>query len=186
MRWRSFCQELLDIMRELGVRTAVTLGALLADSPHTRPTPVTGTAYDVASATRFGLERSRYEGPTGIVGVLQDACVLAGIPAISFWAAVPHYVAQPPNPKATIALLHRVEEVLDIAVPLGELPAQADDWQKLVNEMADEDEDVREYIRNLEERDDDGEMREASGDAIAKEFERYLRRRDKGGPPGSM
>jgi proteasome assembly chaperone (PAC2) family protein len=189
MRWRSFCDELLEIMRELGVRTAVTLGALLSDSPHTRPTPVTGTSYDGASATRFGLDRSRYEGPTGIVGILQEACVTVGIPAISFWAAVPHYVAQPPNPKATIALLHRVEEVLDIAVPLGELPAQSDDWQKLVNEMADEDEDVRDYIRNLEERDDDGEMREASGDAIAKEFERYLRRRDKpdsGGWPGSM
>jgi len=188
MRWRGFCEELLEIMRELGVRTAVTLGALLSDSPHTRPTPVTGTSYDGASATRFGLDRSRYEGPTGIVGVLQEACVRAGIPAISFWAAVPHYVAQPPNPKATIALLHRVEEVLDIAVPLGELPAQADDWQKLVDEMAAEDEDVRDYIRNLEERDDDGEMREASGDAIAKEFERYLRRRDRpdnGGWPGS-
>ncbi|MFL6162554.1 MAG: PAC2 family protein [Jatrophihabitantaceae bacterium] len=189
MRWRTFCDELIDAMRELGVRTVVTLGALLADSPHTRPTPVTGTSYDAPSATRYGLEKSRYEGPTGIVGVLQEACVLAGIPAISFWAAVPHYVAQPPNPKATIALLHRVEEVLDIAVPLGELPGQADDWQKLVNEMADEDEDVRDYIRNLEERDDDGEMREASGDAIAREFERYLRRRDKpdsGGRPGSM
>jgi proteasome assembly chaperone (PAC2) family protein len=189
MRWRTFCDELIQAMRELGVRTVVTLGALLADSPHTRPTPVTGTSYDAPSAARFGLEKSRYEGPTGIVGVLQEACVLAGIPAISFWAAVPHYVAQPPNPKATIALLHRVEEVLDIAVPLGELPGQADDWQKLVNEMADEDEDVRDYIRNLEERDDDGEMREASGDAIAREFERYLRRRDKpdgGGRPGSM
>ncbi|MDQ1745478.1 MAG: hypothetical protein QOE23_3817 [Pseudonocardiales bacterium] len=188
MRWRGFCEELLEIMRELGIRTAVTLGALLSDSPHTRPTPVTGTSYDAASATRYGLDRSRYEGPTGIVGVLQEACVRVGIPAISFWAAVPHYVAQPPNPKATIALLHRVEEVLDIAVPLGELPAQADDWQKLVNEMAAEDEDVRDYIRNLEERDDDGEMREASGDAIAKEFERYLRRRDRpdnGGWPGS-
>ena len=189
MRWRTFCDELIEAMRELGVRTVVTLGALLADSPHTRPTPVTGTSYDAPSATRYGLEKSRYEGPTGIVGVLQEACVLAGIPAISFWAAVPHYVAQPPNPKATIALLHRVEEVLDIAVPLGELPGQADDWQKLVNEMADEDEDVRDYIRNLEERDDDGEMREASGDSIAREFERYLRRRDKpdsGGRPGSM
>jgi proteasome assembly chaperone (PAC2) family protein len=186
MRWRSFCDELLSIVRELGVRTVVTLGALLSDSPHTRPTPVTGTSYDSESATRYGLERSRYEGPTGIVGVLQDACVGIGIPAISFWAAVPHYVAQPPNPKATIALLHRVEEVLDIAVPLGELPAQADEWQKLVDEMAEEDSDVQEYIRNLEERDDAGEMREASGDAIAKEFERYLRRRDRGGPPGSM
>jgi predicted ATP-grasp superfamily ATP-dependent carboligase len=147
---------------------------------------VTGTSYDSESATRFGLESSRYEGPTGIVGVLQDACVNAGIPAISFWAAVPHYVAQPPNPKATIALLHRVEEVLDIAVPMGELPAQADEWQKLVDEMAEEDEDVQEYIRNLEERDDAGEMREASGEAIAKEFERYLRRRDHGGPSGPM
>jgi len=183
MRWRGFCEELLEIMRELGVRTVVTLGALLSDSPHTRPTPVTGTSYDPASAAKFGLDRSRYEGPTGIVGVLQEACVRVGIPAISFWAAVPHYVAQPPNPKATIALLHRVEEVLDIAVPLGELPAQADDWQKLVNEMAAEDEDVRDYIRNLEERDDEGEMREASGDVIAREFERYLRRRDKGNPP---
>jgi len=186
MRWRAFCEELLEAIRELGIRTVVTLGALLADSPHTRPTPVTGTSYDTPSATRYGLEKSRYEGPTGIVGVLQEACVLAGVPAISFWAAVPHYVAQPPNPKATIALLHRVEEVLDIAVPLGELPGQADDWQKLVNEMADEDEDVRDYIRNLEERDEEGEMREASGDAIAREFERYLRRRDKGSPPGAM
>jgi proteasome assembly chaperone (PAC2) family protein len=186
MRWRGFCEELLDIIRELGIRTVVTLGALLSDSPHTRPTPVTGTSYDGDSAAKYGLERSRYEGPTGIVGVLQDACVGVGIPAISFWAAVPHYVAQPPNPKATIALLHRVEEVLDIAVPLGELPTQADEWQKLVDEMAEEDSDVQEYIRDLEQRDDAGEMREASGDAIAKEFERYLRRRDRGGPPGSM
>jgi proteasome assembly chaperone (PAC2) family protein len=186
MRWRTFCDELLDIIRDLGVHTVVTLGALLSDAPHTRPTPVTGTSYDSESAARYGLERSRYEGPTGIVGVLQDACVAVGIPAISFWAAVPHYVAQPPNPKATIALLHRVEEVLDIAVPLGELPAQADEWQKLVDEMADEDEDVRDYIRNLEERDDDGGMREESGETIAREFERYLRRRDRGGPPGSM
>jgi proteasome assembly chaperone (PAC2) family protein len=186
MRWRAFCEEILEVIRGLNIQTVVSLGALLSDAPHTRPTPVTGTSYDAESASRFGLESSRYEGPTGIVGVLQDACVNAGIPAISFWAAVPHYVAQPPNPKATIALLHRVEEVLDIAVPMGELPAQADEWQKLVDEMAEEDEDVQEYIRNLEERDDAGEMREASGEAIAKEFERYLRRRDQGGPSGPM
>ena len=186
MRWRSFCDELLEMMRELGIETVVTLGALLSDAPHTRPTPVTGTSYDSDSATRYGLEGSRYEGPTGIVGVLQDACVKAGIPAISFWAAVPHYVSQPPNPKATVALLHRVEEVLDIPVPMGELPTQADEWQKLVDEMAEEDEDVQEYVRNLEERDDAGEMREASGESIAKEFERYLRRRNRGGPAGSM
>jgi proteasome assembly chaperone (PAC2) family protein len=186
MRWRAFCSELLDIMRELGVRSVLTLGALLSDSPHTRPTPVTGSSYDPVSASRFGLEGSKYEGPTGIVGILQDMCVSIGIPAISFWAAVPHYVSQPPNPKATIALLHRIEEVLDFPVPMGELPHQADEWQKLVDEMASEDEEVTEYIRNLEERDDEGEMREASGDAIAKEFERYLRRRDNGpgGPNG--
>ena len=184
MKWRSFCRELLGVIHELDIRVVVTLGALLSDTPHTRPLQVTGVAYDAESATRFGLESSRYEGPTGIVGVLQDACVASGIPAISFWAGVPHYVSQPPNPKATMALLHRVEEVLDIPVPLAELPQQADEWQKLVDEMAAEDDEVTEYIRNLEERDDEidrSELGQASGDAIAREFERYLRRRDLGG-----
>ncbi len=187
MRWRAFCDELLTVINRLEVRTVVTLGALLSDSPHTRPTQVTGSAYDPESAARYGLERSRYEGPTGIVGVLQDACVTAGIPAISYWAGVPHYVSQPPNPKATLALLHGVEEVLDIPIPLAELPQQAEDWRKLVDEMAAEDEEVTEYIRNLEERDDEvdrSEMTEASGDVIAREFERYLRRRDRGGGSG--
>src|SRR6195952_809317 len=184
MRWRAFCQELLAVIQELDVRTVVTLGALLSDSPHTRPTQVTGTAYDPDSAARYGLERSRYEGPTGIVGVLQDACVASGIPAISFWAGVPHYVSQPPTPKATRALLQGVEEVIDLPIPLAQLPEQAEEWQKLVDEMAAEDEEVIEYIRNLEERDDEidrTEMTEASGDAIARECERYLRRRDRGG-----
>jgi proteasome assembly chaperone (PAC2) family protein len=184
MRWRAFCDELLDVIRALDVRVVVTLGALLSDTPHTRPTSVTGTSYDQASAVKYGLEKSRYEGPTGIVGVLQDACVAAGIPAISFWAGVPHYVSQPPNPKATLALLHGVEEVLDVPIPLGQLPEQSDEWQKLVDEMAAEDDEVTDYIRNLEERDDEldrNELGEASGDAIAREFERYLRRRDRGG-----
>ncbi|MEP6598044.1 MAG: PAC2 family protein [Actinomycetota bacterium] len=184
MRWRAFCDEILDVVRDLGVRVVVTLGALLSDTPHTRPTQVTGTSYDQASAAKYGLEKSRYEGPSGIVGILQDACVANGVPAISFWAGVPHYVSQPPNPKATVALLHSVEEVLDLPVPLAELPQQADEWQKLVDEMAAEDEEVTEYIRNLEDRDDEidrGVMRETSGDAIAREFERYLRRRDRGG-----
>jgi proteasome assembly chaperone (PAC2) family protein len=188
MRWRAFCDELLDVIRALDVRVVVTLGALLSDTPHTRSTSVTGTSYDQASAVKYGLEKSRYEGPTGIVGVLQDACVAAGIPAISFWAGVPHYVSQPPNPKATIALLHSVEEVLDVPVPLAELPQQADEWQKLVDEMAAEDDEVTEYIRNLEQRDDEidrGEMGATSGDAIAREFERYLRRRDRGHGFGS-
>jgi predicted ATP-grasp superfamily ATP-dependent carboligase len=184
MRWRAFCAELLGVIQSLEVRVVVTLGALLSDTPHTRPTTVSGTAYDPESAARYGLERSRYEGPTGIVGVLQDACVAAGIPAISFWAGVPHYVSQPPNPKATLALLHGVEEVLDIPIPLASLPEQSTEWEKLVDEMAAEDEEVVEYIRNLEERDDEidrNQLTEASGDAIAREFERYLRRRDRGG-----
>jgi proteasome assembly chaperone (PAC2) family protein len=188
MRWRAFCDEILDVIRALDVRVVVTLGALLSDTPHTRATQVTGTSYDQASAQKYGLERSQYEGPTGIVGVLQDSCVAAGIPAISFWAGVPHYVSQPPNPKATLALLHSVEEVLDVPIPLAELPQQAGEWQKLVDEMAAEDDEVTEYIRNLEQRDDEidrGAMGATSGDAIAREFERYLRRRDRGGGFGS-
>ncbi|GAA3462962.1 PAC2 family protein [Saccharothrix longispora] len=188
MRWRKFAAELLGHIEDLGVTTVVTLGALLMDTPHTRPVPVTGTAYDAAAATKYGLERSRYEGPTGIVGVFQDLCVQAGVPAISFWAAVPHYVSQPPSPKATLALLHRVEEVLDVEVPLGALPEQAEEWERTVSEMADEDEDVRNYVRALEERGDaEIQMTEASGDDIAAEFERYLRRRGRGpgrGPTG--
>jgi proteasome assembly chaperone (PAC2) family protein len=181
MRWRAFCAELLHHVDRMGITTVVTLGALLADSPHTRPVPVTGTAYDADSAARFGLERSRYEGPTGIAAVFQDACVQAGIPAISFWAAVPHYVSQPPSPKATLALLHRVEEVLDVEVPLGGLPEQAEEWERTVSEMADEDDDVRNYVRALEERgDSEIKLTEASGDVIAAEFERYLRRRGPG------
>nr|WP_253766986.1 PAC2 family protein [Goodfellowiella coeruleoviolacea] len=181
MRWRKFSDELVDYVQQLGITTVVTLGALLMDTPHTRPVPVSGTAYDTNSAAKYGLERSRYEGPTGIVGVFQDACVQAGVPAISFWAAVPHYVSQPPSPKATLALLHRVEEVLDIEVPLGALPEQAEDWERTVSEMAEEDEDVRNYVRALEERGDaEIQITEASGDAIAAEFERYLRRRGRG------
>ncbi len=185
MRWRSFCDELLRYVQELGITTVVTLGALLADTPHTRPVPVTGTSYDAASAARFKLERSKYEGPTGIVGVFQDACVQAGVPAISFWAAVPHYVSAPPSPKATLALLHRVEEVLDLEVPLGALPEESEEWEATVSEMAEEDDEVASYVRALEERGDtDLTLREASGDAIAADFERYLRRRGPGGTPG--
>ncbi|MFC7572440.1 PAC2 family protein [Klenkia terrae] len=98
MRWRGFCAELIAILQELEVSTVVALGALLADTPHTRPTPVSGSAYDSESAQKWGLETSTYEGPTGILGVFQDACVQAGLPAVSFWAAVPHYVSQPPSP----------------------------------------------------------------------------------------
>ncbi|SOC49428.1 Predicted ATP-dependent carboligase, ATP-grasp superfamily [Blastococcus aggregatus] len=177
MRWRSFCAELIALLQELDVQTVVSLGALLADTPHTRPTPVTGSAYDDESAQAYGLETSRYEGPTGILGVFQDACVQAGLPAISFWAAVPHYVSQPPSPRATLALLRRVEEVLEIAVPVGTLPQQAEEWVQTVDEMASEDEEVVEYVRSLEERATESDLSQANGDQIAREFERYLKRR---------
>ena len=185
MRWRSYCDELLEFVEELGVHTVVILGALLADTPHSRPVPVTGTAYSTEAAERFNLERSRYEGPTGIAGVLQDACVKAGVPAVSFWAAVPHYVSQPPNPKATIALLQRVEDVLDIEVPLGDLPGQAEDWEESVSEMTRDDEEIAEYVRTLEERGDaesniSDAIAKIDGDALAAEFEKYLRRRGPG------
>jgi hypothetical protein len=177
MRWRSFCDELIELCQELDAQTVVLLGALLADTPHTRPTPVSGSAYDQDSARKWGLETSRYEGPTGILGVFQDACVQAGLPAVSFWAAVPHYVSQPPSPQATVALLQRVEEVLEIPVPLGALPSQAAEWVKTVDEMASEDAEVVEYVRSLEERATEADLSQTSGDSIAREFERYLRRR---------
>ncbi|WP_226435982.1 PAC2 family protein [Rhodococcus yananensis] len=186
MRWRSFCDALLELIDEIGVHSVVLLGALLADTPHTRPVPVTGTAHTAEAATRYNLEKSRYEGPTGITGILQDACVRAGVPAISFWAAVPHYVSSPPNPKATVALLRRVEDVLDVEVPLGELPALAEEWEETVTSMTEDDEDMAEYVHSLEERGDaetdiSDVIAKIDGDALAAEFERYLRRRGPGG-----
>ena len=176
MRWRGFCEELIAVTEQLGARTVVSLGALLADSPHTRPVPVNGTASDPRTAEALGLEPSRYEGPTGIVGVFQDACTRAGIASLSFWAAVPHYVSSPPCPKATVALLRRVEDLLDIPVPLGELPERARQWERSVDELAAEDSDIQEYIASLEDREPATDLPEASGEAIAKEFERYLQR----------
>jgi predicted ATP-grasp superfamily ATP-dependent carboligase len=178
MRWRGFCDELLGAARELKIQTVVTLAALLGDAPHTRPVPVRGTSSNPDLRARYAMEPSSYAGPTGIVGVFQDACTQAGIPAASFWAAVPYYVAQPPCPKATLALLRSVEDVLDVAVPLGDLAEDARAWQEGVDELANEDTEVAEYVRTLEEAKDTADLPEASGEAIAKEFERYLRRRD--------
>jgi proteasome assembly chaperone (PAC2) family protein len=177
MRWQSFSGEILGYCQKLGVKLVVTLGALLADSPHTRPVPVTGTSSDDTLTSSLSLEQSRYEGPTGIVGIVQDACTRAGLPAVSIWAAVPHYVAQPPCPKATLALLRHIEDLLDVPIPLGDLAEDAREWERGVDELAAEDDEVAEYVRSLEEAKDLAEAPEASGDAIAREFERYLRRR---------
>nr|WP_187361086.1 PAC2 family protein [Phytoactinopolyspora mesophila] len=177
MRWRGFCAELLGAAAELGIEQVISLGALLADVPHTRPVPVTATTSDPDGASALGLEPSRYEGPTGIVGVFQDAATVAGLDAISLWAAVPHYVGQSPCPKATVVLLRRLEDLLEMAVPLGDLPEQAEAWQHGVEELAQEDSDVAEYVSRLEEASDAIDLPEASGEHIAREFERYLRRR---------
>ncbi len=182
MRWKSFTGELLGLMVDLGAETVVLLGALLADAPHTRPVPVSGSSSDSGLSTILNLEPSRYEGPTGILGVIQDACARAELGTVSLWAAVPHYVAQPPSPKATLALLRKVEDLLDVTIPLGELPEQSRAWENGVNELAEQDSEVADYVRALEEQKDAAELPEASGEAIAREFERYLRRRDGGSP----
>jgi len=177
MRWRAFCAELVTAFTEVRTGLVVLLGALLADSPHTRPVPVTAAASDPALAADLRAEPVDYKGPTGIVGVLQHACADAGLPAVSLWASVPHYVAQPPCPKATLALLRGVEDILDVSLPLADLPAEARAWERGVDELAEQDSEVAEYVRTLEEAKDATDLPEASGDAIAREFERYLRRR---------
>jgi proteasome assembly chaperone (PAC2) family protein len=182
MRWRSFCNEILGFAHELGVEMVVVLGALLGDTPHTRPVPVTSVTSDEALARTLNLEESRYEGPTGIVGILQEACAHAGVPAVSLWASVPHYVSQPPNPKASLALLNTLEDLLGVSIPLGDLPEDARAWQIGVDQLAAEDSEVAEYVQSLEQVRDTTELPEASGEAIAREFERYLRRRDGSGP----
>lgn len=184
MRWRSFTRELLGHADRLQVGTLLTLGALLADVPHTRPIPVTSTSEDEQLLSRLAIEPSRYEGPTGIVGVLQDTAQDAGVPSLSLWAAVPHYVGQSPSPKATLALLRRVEEMLDVTVPLDELPEDARAWERGVDELAEEDAEIADYVRQLERAKDTADLPEASGEAIAREFERYLRRRGDDDGPG--
>jgi proteasome assembly chaperone (PAC2) family protein len=182
LRWRTFCTTVIDVARQTGCEMVVTLGALLADVPHTRPTRLTGTAVDAELIAKLGLSHSRYEGPTGIVGVLHDACQQAGMPSVSLWAPVPHYVASPPNPKATRALLERLSDVIAIPIGLGDLAEAAVAWEARVNELVGSDADIAAYVRQLEERDDDQIYEESlpSGDTLAAELERFLRdqRRD--------
>jgi proteasome assembly chaperone (PAC2) family protein len=185
MRWRQFCRELVGIADELGVEQIVSLGALLADVPHTRPIPVSATATDSSVAARFELEEPRYEGPTGIVGVFADACQALGLPTLSVWAAVPHYVSQAPCPKATLAMLGRLEDLLDLPIPVGDLPEEARAWERGVDELSGEDAEIAAYVASLEQAQDTSDLPEASGDAIAREFERYLKRRQAEGDHGS-
>lgn len=176
-RWRQFCQLLTSALRSAGASRVYLIGALLADHPHTRPIPVSASSGNPVVAEELGLQANTYEGPTGILGILNDHLDKVGIQTVSLWAAIPHYVSSPPSPKGTLALLNRLEDLLDLSLDLGDLPELARAWERGVNELAADDTEVAEYVEALEQQRDESELPEASGDAIAAEFERYLRRR---------
>jgi predicted ATP-grasp superfamily ATP-dependent carboligase len=186
LRWRTFTDLLVGFTQELGVELVVTLGALLADVPHTRPCPVTGSATDKQLVERLGLSASRYEGPTGIIGVLHDACLRAGLPSASLWAAVPHYVSLTPSPKAALALCERLGDLLGAQIDTGELEEAAENYAEQVSEAVASDPDTAAYIEELEQRADTlaEEAALPSGDALAAELTRFLREReDENGDP---
>ncbi|WP_462417551.1 PAC2 family protein [Kytococcus sp. Marseille-QA3725] len=181
MRWRAFTRELLDWVTEAGTTEFVTLGALLADVPHTRPLPVSTTASSLAVQRRLDVSAGDYEGPTGIVGVLNLEAEEAGLDAVSVWVSVPHYAGSVPSPRATWGLLTALEEVLDTVIDTADLEELAQAWTRGVQELTSEDEHVAEYVEALEEAVDDMTSPQASGDALAKEFEQYLKRRESDG-----
>ncbi|OUZ08231.1 carboxylate--amine ligase [Aeromicrobium sp. PE09-221] len=180
LRWRAFTRAILELATMSGVRDVVCLGALLADTPHTRTVPLTGSSTSPAIADKLAVASSAYSGPVGITGVVAHEAAAAGFESTSLWAAVPHYLAEPPCPKATFALLGALEDTLGTALPAGELGELAAAWQRGADEIAQQDLEIAEYVRSLEEEHDAGNAPESSGDAIAREFERYLRRRDLG------
>ena len=184
LRWRTFAGIVTGLARDLRVEMMVTLGSLLADVPHTRPSPVTGSATDEQLVAQLGLQQSRYEGPTGIVGVLHDACRVAGLPSASLWAAVPHYVSLTPSPRAAKALCDRLAELLDVPLDTAELEQAGEEYARQVSEAVSSDADTAAYVEELERRADsladDGENL-PSGDALAAELTRFLREREQDG-----
>jgi proteasome assembly chaperone (PAC2) family protein len=178
LRWSRFCGDVLDVAAETGSEMVVTLGALLADVPHTRPVRVTGATTDPDVMARLGLHHSRYEGPTGIVGVLHDTARTADVASASLWAPVPHYVSTPPNPLATRALLDRLGQLVDVRFELDELDEEARTWRGRVDEVVSEDSDVGTYVAQLEERyDAEAETDVPSAETLAAEVEQFLRDR---------
>lgn len=181
LRWRTFSRLVVDLAADLGVELVVTLGALLADVPHTRPAPVTGSASDPDLVEQLGLQVSRYEGPTGIVGVLHDAFRTAGVPSVSLWAAVPHYVSLAPSPKAALALCERLGGVLGVPIDTAELTEAAESYQRQVTEAVSTDEETAAYVEELEQRADElDEESLPSGESLAAELTRFLRERESG------
>ena len=177
LRWRTFTREVVELSEDLGVELVVTLGALLADVPHTRPAPVTGSATDESLVRELGLAASRYEGPTGIVGVLHDACRVAGLPSASLWAAVPHYASLAASPKAALALCSRLAGLLETEVDLTELERASEAYERQVSDAVAQDDETEAYVAELERRRDalGEELDVPSGDALAAELTRFLR-----------
>ncbi|MEA2171633.1 MAG: hypothetical protein QOF76_4933 [Solirubrobacteraceae bacterium] len=186
-RWRQFCDTIIDLAEALGVQSVVTLGSLLADVPHTRPVSITGLASDESLVATVGLNQSSYQGPTGIVGVLHDACQRRGIPSVSLWAAVPHYVAVSPNPKGALALVRKLEGVVGVAVDATELEQASGDYERQVNLAVESDPDVQAFVERLERAAAEEERSPSaadlpSGDVLASEFQRFLKQRGGPGP----
>ena len=182
LRWRTFGELVTSVAKEHGAELVLTLGSLLADVPHTREAPVTGSATDPELIQRLGLEASRYEGPTGMVGVLHDACARAGLPSASLWAAVPHYVSLTPSPRAAKALVERLSQLLGADVDTTELDEAADAYAQQVSEAVASDAETAAYVEELERRSDELAEEEdlPSGDALAAELTRFLRERENG------
>jgi hypothetical protein len=182
--WKTFTQEILEVVEANEITAIVFLGAMLADVPHTRPISVFVSSENPEVREQLSVERSSYEGPVGILSALGDAAEKAGIPTLSIWASVPHYVHNAPSPKATLALIDKLEEIVDVVIPRGDLVDEAAAWESGIDALASDDDDMSTYIEQLEQARDTVDSPEASGEAIAQEFEKYLRRED-GKPDGS-
>jgi hypothetical protein len=181
--WRTFATETIDQALTADITGIIILGALLADVPHSRPIAVHASSENAQVREELGVERSSYEGPVGILSIIAVAAEEVGIPVVSLWASVPHYVHNAPSPKATLALLDKLEEFVDVTIPRGDLLDEARAWEDGIDALAEDDDDMKSYIVSLERARDAVEAPEASGEAIAQEFERYLRKRDDDEPP---
>jgi predicted ATP-grasp superfamily ATP-dependent carboligase len=190
LRWRRYTENLIATARELNVRMVITLGALLADVPHSRPVAITGLASEQSMVERLGFQRTSYEGPTGIVGVLHHSCAKAGLPSASLWASVPHYVAAAPNPKVALALVRAFEGIAGVAVDAGELESAAEDYERQVSAAVASDPEVKAFVERLETAIDEVQADAAdeqdlpSADTIASDFQRFLRQRGPQQGPG--
>ena len=182
-RWKSFATEIMEMVEDREIESVLFLGAMLADVPHTRPIGVTSTSQNDLAREELDIERSQYEGPVGILSVLGIELEKAGIPAVALWASVPHYVHNTPSPKATLALLIEVERLLGVQFEHGKLGEEAFAWERGIDEIAEGDEEMAGYISQLEKTRDEAESSAATGESLAKEFEKFLRAESKDKPP---